>query len=68
MHIRTFKAAVTREINRASNLTGISIWQRNYHEHIIRNDGELAASRQYIAQNPLRWGSGHDAENPDMPP
>ncbi len=39
------------------------IWQRNYYEHIIRNDTELNRIRQYIIENPLKWG--FDSENPD---
>jgi REP element-mobilizing transposase RayT len=31
------------------------LWQRNYYEHIIRNEGDLDAIRRYIACNPLRW-------------
>ena len=38
-------------------------WQRNYYEHIIRNDDELNRIRKYIAENPLKWDL--DAENPD---
>lgn len=37
-------------------------WQRNYYEHVIRNDGELDRIREYIATNPLRWAL--DRENP----
>jgi REP element-mobilizing transposase RayT len=37
-------------------------WQRNYYEHIIRNDRELQAIRQYICDNPLNWEQ--DQENP----
>lgn len=39
------------------------IWQRNYYEHIIRNDAELNRVRQYIIENPLKWDM--DYENPD---
>ena len=31
------------------------VWQRNYYEHIIRDDGSLQRIRVYIAGNPLRW-------------
>jgi REP element-mobilizing transposase RayT len=41
---------------------GITVWQRNYYEHIIRDDGALQRIRAYIAANPLRWH--HDRENP----
>jgi putative transposase len=30
-------------------------WQRNYWEHVIRNEKALDAFRRYIAENPLRW-------------
>lgn len=38
-------------------------WQRNYYEHIIRDDDDLDRVRQYIIENPLYWGE--DPENPD---
>ena len=31
------------------------LWQRNYYEHVIRNDADLDDTRQYIENNPLRW-------------
>jgi len=31
------------------------LWQRNYYEHIIRNDRELNTYRQYILNNPSKW-------------
>jgi putative transposase len=37
------------------------LWQRNYYEHIIRNEIELNRIREYIQNNPLNWGQ--DAEN-----
>jgi len=38
------------------------VWQRNYYEHIIRDEAELARVRRYIDENPLRWE--FDQENP----
>ena len=38
------------------------LWQRNYYEHIIRNERSLNKIRQYIADNPARWPD--DPENP----
>ena len=38
------------------------VWQRNYYEHIIRDEAELARVRRYIEENPLRWE--FDRENP----
>lgn len=31
------------------------LWQRNYYEHIIRNDKEYWAINQYIRDNPINW-------------
>lgn len=39
------------------------LWQRNYHEHVIRNEKELFAIRKYIQDNPLNWVN--DTDNPD---
>jgi putative transposase len=37
-------------------------WQRNYYEHIIRNERELHAIRRYIRDNPIQWAL--DRDNP----
>ncbi len=39
------------------------MWQRNYYEHVIRNERDLNRIRDYIRDNPLRWHL--DRENPD---
>lgn len=38
------------------------LWQRNYYEHVIRNESGLNDIRSYIQSNSLRWGE--DKENP----
>jgi len=38
------------------------LWQRNYYEHVIRNEDDLNHIREYIADNPLKWNS--DENNP----
>jgi hypothetical protein len=38
------------------------VWQRNYFEHIIRNEQSLNRIRQYILDSPARWE--FDRENP----
>ena len=53
--LRAFKAAVTRRINRKHCTPGQPVWQRNYYEHIIRNDYSLNRIREYIYYNPQRW-------------
>jgi REP element-mobilizing transposase RayT len=62
--IRSFKSAVTKRINESRNTPGMLVWQRNYYEHIIRNDESLNHIRQYIADNPANWET--DNENPNM--
>ncbi|HXF49230.1 MAG TPA: transposase [Verrucomicrobiae bacterium] len=37
------------------------LWQRNYYEHIIRDEDSLNKIREYIIQNPARWE--YDMEN-----
>ena len=59
--VRGFKSIVTKRINRRRNTPGAPVWQRNYYEHIIRNDESLRRIREYIAQNPTRWAL--DTEN-----
>jgi REP element-mobilizing transposase RayT len=38
------------------------LWQRNYYEHIIRNESDLNRIRSYILDNPHKWNL--DDENP----
>jgi len=52
-----FKSTVTKCINKIRQTPGISVWQGNYYEHIIRNETELDNIRQYIINNPLNWQS-----------
>lgn len=51
-----FKSITTKRINILRNSPGAALWQRNYYEHIIRNDGEYVRIAEYIACNPARWG------------
>jgi REP element-mobilizing transposase RayT len=32
-----------------------TVWQRNYHEHIIRNEQSYQTISDYIINNPRRW-------------
>ncbi len=60
--VRAFKSAVTKRIDDARGTPGAPLWQRNYYEHIIRDDNALHRISEYIATNPLRWQL--DRENP----
>ncbi|HOK59079.1 MAG TPA: hypothetical protein PKZ07_19890 [Sedimentisphaerales bacterium] len=60
--IRGFKTFSSRRINELRGTPGMPVWQRNYYEHIIRNEESLHRIRSYIANNPIRWYL--DQENP----
>ncbi len=53
--IGSFKSAVTKRINNLNRFFGEPFWQRNYYEHIIRDEPDLNRIRQYIDENPLKW-------------
>jgi putative transposase len=53
--IGSLKAATANRINKLRGTQGAPVWQRNYHEHIVRNERELSAIRDYIAHNPENW-------------
>ena len=60
--IGSYKSAATKAINQSRGAAGAPVWQRNYYEHIIRDDADLNRIRQYIWDNPARWQE--DPENP----
>jgi len=60
--IRAFKTFSARKINQLRNTPGSSVWQRNFYEHVIRDDLSLQRIREYIETNPQRWAL--DRENP----
>lgn len=59
-----FKMNTAKRINEMGGVACVPVWQRNYYEHIVRNDDELNKIRDYIATNPLRWLT--DPENPNL--
>lgn len=50
-----FKMVSAKQINQLRKTPGIAVWQRNYWEHIIRDEQELFRIRHYIENNPLQW-------------
>ena len=46
--IKNLKENVTREI-------GFSVWQKSFHDRILRNQHEYTAACRYIARNPDEW-------------
>ena len=57
-----FKSAVTKGIREVSGSPGTPVWQRNYFEHVIRNEESLHRIQQYIHNNPAQWE--FNRENP----
>ena len=55
--IGAFKTVSTKQINQKRGVSGGAIWQRNFYEHIIRNDKNLNIIRKYVHENPSRWES-----------
>lgn len=43
-------------------MPGVAVWQRSFHDHIIRDEADLNIRRNYILNNPSRWQE--DADNP----
>lgn len=50
-----FKYQTTKEINAVRNMPGQKVWQRSYHDHIIRGLQDYFEIMTYIDENPLRW-------------
>ena len=59
--VGAFKSASTRSVNQYRQSPGSPLWQRNYYEHIIRDDSSLHGIRECIASNPVNWQ--HDKLN-----
>ena len=51
---RRFKAKTTLAVKRQNFFKGKTLWQRNYFEHVIRNEIALEKIRTYIKNNPLK--------------
>ncbi len=60
--IAGFKASVTKRINVQRDTAHLPVWQRNYYEHVIRDERDWDRIRRYIESNPCAWAD--DDENP----
>lgn len=60
--IRQFKTFSARRINKLWQTPFIRLWQRNYYEHVIRDDDDYRRITEYIINNPMHWGG--DKNNP----
>ncbi len=57
-----FKSSVTKRINALRGSPCVSVWQRNYYEHVIRDQQDWERIHLYIDANPVLWSQ--DEENP----
>lgn len=57
--VRAFKSSVTQRYRDLEH-TLLPLWQRNYYEHVIRDEKDWQRIRDYIQNNPTRWAE--DAE------
>ncbi len=58
--VRGFKSFSSRRINAVRHTEGTPVWQRNYYEHIIRNQAEWEQIRFYIRENLAHWLDDHE--------
>jgi putative transposase len=60
--VRAFKTFSSRRINQIRNSVGIPVWQRDYYDHIIRDESEYGQIGEYILYNAAKWET--DQDNP----
>jgi REP element-mobilizing transposase RayT len=51
--VSTFKRYTNKQI-------GYNIWQRSFHDHVIRDEEDYLTRWQYIDENPKKWLIGKD--------
>jgi putative transposase len=58
--IRFFKTESAKRINRHRGTPGHPVWQRSFHERVLRDDTDLYETRRYIHNNPAHWSLDHE--------
>ena len=58
--VRSFKSAATAAIRTSLGKPQLSVWQRGYHEHVIRSEDDFRNTCEYIRMNPARWEFDED--------
>ena len=53
--ICVFKSITTKRYNKMLGISGRTLWQPRFHDHIIRNEEEYKRIWQYIDNNPATW-------------
>ena len=49
------KYNITKQINRKYNTIGTNVFQRSFHDHIIRDEDDYKKIWEYIDTNPIKW-------------
>ncbi len=62
--IGRFKMISAKRMNEVRGTPGVPVWQRNYYEHVIRDEKSFGRIQEYIQTNVLRWEM--DKENPSF--
>jgi hypothetical protein len=55
-----FKMRSAKRINALRDVEGVPVWQRNYYEHVIRDEQEWQRYCEYILNNPGQWSEDHE--------
>jgi putative transposase len=50
-----FKQQISKQINLINNTIGLTNWQADYHDHVIRSNTSYWYIRNYIVNNPAKW-------------
>ncbi len=53
--IGSFKSAASKKFHKITNNPRKNLWQRNYYEHVIKNERDYQATYDYILANPMNW-------------
>jgi putative transposase len=64
--VGAFKTVSTKRINLQRDTPGARFWQRNYWEHVVRDEASYQRIYRYVRHNPASWED--DQLHPDAPP
>ena len=53
--VRGLRSYSAQRVNELRGTPGVSVWQRGFYEHVVRNEEDLNRIREFIVGNPLRW-------------
>ena len=64
--VRSFKTFSARRINLVRHSPRTRVWQRSFHDRIVRSDADLQRIRAYIFDNPGNWGKSRPDSSPEF--